>query len=83
MRLVLHVRKFFCDNLRCERQIFTERLASVAAAYGRRTRRLEAWLIPIGFALGGEAGSRLLRALGLGTNAVSADQLLAHYGDSP
>ncbi len=37
MRLMLHVRKFFCDNHMCERQIFTERLPSVVAAYGRLT----------------------------------------------
>ena len=29
MQLVLQVRKFFCDNPTCERQIFTERLPSV------------------------------------------------------
>jgi len=76
MRLELRVRKFFCDNPACERLIFTERLPGVAATYGRRTLRLEAWLTRIGFALGGEAGARLLRALGLGTSAVSADRLL-------
>lgn len=83
MQLVLHVRKFFCDNPTCERQIFTERLPSVVAAYGRRTRRLEEWLIPIGFALGGEAGARLLRALGLGMSAVGADQLLVRIRRFP
>ncbi|HEV2459572.1 MAG TPA: ISL3 family transposase [Ktedonobacterales bacterium] len=76
VRLVLHVRKFFCHTPSCERQIFTERVPGVVAAYGRRTQRLETWLTTIGFALGGEAGARLLRALGLGLSALSADRLL-------
>jgi hypothetical protein len=83
MRLVLHVRKFCCDNPVCARQIFTERLPGVVAAYGRRTLRLEAWLSTIGFALGGEAGARLLRALGLGASAVSADRLLVRIRRFP
>jgi transposase len=83
MRLVLHVRKFCCDNPVCARQIFTERLPGVVAAYGRRTLRLEAWLSTIGFALGGEAGARLLRALGRGASAVSADRLLVRIRRFP
>jgi transposase len=83
MRLVLHVRKFCCDNPVCARQIFTERLPGVVATYGRRTLRLEAWLSTIGFALGGEAGARLLRALGLGASAVSADRLLVRIRRFP
>src|SRR5262249_52751216 len=76
MRLEVRVRKVFCDNPACARQIFTERLPGVVGAYGRRTLRLETWLTRSGVALGGEAGARLLRALGLGTSAVSADGLL-------
>lgn len=83
MRLEVRVRKFFCDNPACERQIFTERLPGVVAAYGRRTLRLETWLTSIGFALGGEAGARLLCALGLGTSAVSADGLLVRIRRFP
>jgi transposase len=40
VRLELHVRRFFCANPACERQIFTERLPSVVAPYARRTTRL-------------------------------------------
>src|SRR5690349_17571785 len=35
VRLHLHVRRFFCSNPECERQIFTERLPSVVAPYAR------------------------------------------------
>ena len=75
MRLRLHVRRFFCENPACERQIFTERLPGVVAAYRRRTVRLNAWLTHIGFALGGEAGARLLRELGV---IASGDTVLRH-----
>jgi transposase len=65
MKLVLHARKFFCDNPACVRQIFTERLPEIVAPYARRTQRLDQWFTAVGFAAGGAAGARLLRALGL------------------
>jgi transposase len=50
-------------------------LPGLAAHYGRRTERLESWFTHISFALGGEAGSRLLKDLGV---VVSGDTLLSH-----
>jgi transposase len=66
-RVVLHlrVRKFFCANGRCPRRIFTERLLPLVAPWVRRTQRLMRWLAHIAVALGGTAGARLSRALGL------------------
>jgi transposase len=65
VRLDLTVRRFFCDTPSCERQIFTERLPEVVAPSARRTLRLTAWLSAISLALGGAAGSRLLRVFGV------------------
>jgi transposase len=65
VRLVLHVRRFFCPNPDCQRKIFTERLPSVVAPYARRTIRLQELFTLIGFALGGEAGEPLIRGMGL------------------
>ena len=65
MRLVLHVRKFFCDNVSCARRVFTERLPEVVAPSARRSLRLEHWFTVVGFAAGGAVGARLLRELGL------------------
>lgn len=65
VRWQLHVRKFFCGNPQCPRRIFTERLPGVVAPWARRTQRLAAWLSAIGLALGGAAGTRLSRRLGL------------------
>jgi transposase len=64
-RLQLRVRRFFCDQLGCAGRIFTERLPGLVAPYARRTARLTLWLRAVGFAVGGEAGARLLRTLGL------------------
>ena len=71
--LYLRVRKFFCANGRCIRRIFTERLLPLVAPWARRTQRLMHWLAHIAMALGGRAGVRLSRALGL---AVSRNTLL-------
>ena len=73
VRLRVRVRKFLCDEPTCGRKIFAERLENVAGVRARGTdRRREApeW---IAFALGGEAGARLARELGL---LVSPDTLL-------
>lgn len=71
----LHVRRFFCDERSCERAIFAERLPGVVAHYARRTERLEELFTHVSFALGGEAGARLLGELGV---VVSGDTLLEH-----
>ncbi|HEY6408107.1 MAG TPA: transposase family protein, partial [Ktedonobacteraceae bacterium] len=73
VRLELHVRRFFCTNSECVRQIFTERLPTVVVPYARRTTRLMDVFSLIGFALGGEAGKRLVAGMGLST---SPDTLL-------
>jgi transposase len=63
--LRLRARRLFCDNARCERRIFAERLPGVAAPWARRTARLAGRQTAIGLALGGAAGVRLSRELGL------------------
>jgi transposase len=65
--LRLRVRRLFCDNARCERRIFTERLPGIAAPWSRRTARLATRLTSVGLALGGAAGARLSHELGLPT----------------
>ena len=74
-RVVLHlqVRKFFCANGRCPRRIFTERLLPLVEPWARRTQQLRRRLAHIALGLGGRAGVRLSRALGL---AVSRHTLL-------
>jgi transposase len=73
VRLQLRVRKWFGQNPRCVRRIFTERLSTVAAPWARRTLRLAQRLVALGVALGGTAGGRLGNAWDL---AVSRNTLL-------
>jgi transposase len=73
VRLHLRVRRFFCETEECKRSIFAEQLPSVAARYARRTTRLTEVMEIVGFALGGEAGARVLAAL---TMTASPDTLL-------
>ncbi|GAC1527988.1 MAG: ISL3 family transposase [Chloroflexota bacterium] len=61
----LTVRRFVCTNADCTRRIFGERLPGIVAPYARRTVRLYEALELIGFALGGEAGARVLRQLAM------------------
>jgi hypothetical protein len=58
-RILLRVRRFFCDHGACPRTTFTERLPALLAPYARRTRRLAGTLADVGLALGGQAGARL------------------------
>jgi transposase len=73
VRFRLHTRRWRCPNPDCVRQIFTERLPTVVAPFARRTVRLTEVVDAIAFALGGEAGARVLATLGL---PVSPDTLL-------
>jgi hypothetical protein len=73
VRILLHVRRFFCDTEGCEQRIFTERPPNTVSWYARRTCRLSASIERIALALGGNAGSRLARQLGI---LVSASTLL-------
>ena len=59
------MRRFFCDNGGCGQRVFTERLARTAPRYARRTGRLGVALEQITRALGGYAGARLARQLGI------------------
>lgn len=77
--LKVRSRRFFCENRECERSIFCERLPEVAA-HARKTTRLEEALTMIAFELGGEAGARLARELGL---SASPDALLERIRGAP
>lgn len=65
VRIYLQTRKFFCGGKDCRRRIFTERLPNTVVRYARRTRRSSEALDWITLALGGAAGSRLARRMGL------------------
>jgi transposase len=80
VQLWLQVRRFFCQNADCPRQIFSERLPTVAAPWARRTRRLAEAQQTIGLAAGGSSGSRLCAALDMD---AGIDLLLDLIRDTP
>src|SRR5882724_5486714 len=61
----LSVRTFCCAKGRCTRRMFTERRPGVVVPWARQTARLLHWLAAIAVALGGAAGVRLSRGLGV------------------
>lgn len=74
VELRLQVRRFFCRNPSCKRRIFTERLSTVVAPWGRRTQRLTAIQQQIGLVAGGTGGTRLCKTLAI---PVSIDTILS------
>jgi transposase len=82
VRLELHTRRFFCQNSECPRRIFTERLPTVVAPYARRTTRLTDVFTLIGFALGGEAGKRLVTEMGLSTSPDTLLRLIQKHPEN-
>jgi transposase len=67
VRLLVQVRKFFCDVRACARKIFVERITPFAAPWARVTARLSESVQSIGFATGGMLGARLSERLGIHT----------------
>ncbi len=73
VRVQVTIKKIHCDNPRCHRKIFAERLGEELKPYARRTGRLNQHLNAIGFALGGNAGSKLAAFIGM---PISSSTLL-------
>jgi len=65
VEVLLQTRKFFCAGNSCRRKIFTEQLPGTVARYARRSCRSSESLSWLTLALGGRAGARLARRLGL------------------
>lgn len=79
VRLLVEVRKFRCPRRECPRKVFTERLPTLVEPYARKTVRLREVLEMVSFALGGEAGARLIRRLGM---TASPTTLLRYIRDA-
>src|SRR5450755_608964 len=71
VQLILHVRRFFCDNADCIRKIFTERLSAFVLPWARLTVRLCEALQSLGLATCGELGTRLAARLAIQTSPTT------------
>jgi len=71
VQLILHMRRFFCDNTNCIRKIFTERLPAFVLPWARLTVRLCEALQSLGLATCGELGTRLAERLALQTSPTT------------
>jgi len=67
LRLLVQVRKCFCEVTTCARKIFSERLTPFVDAFARVTRRLYQIVQVIGLATGGRLGVRVTDRLGIQT----------------
>jgi transposase len=68
IRLLIHVRKYFCEESTCPRKIFAERLTPFVDPFARVTKRLFQIVQLIGLATGGRLGVRVTDHLGIQTS---------------
>lgn len=73
VRLQLATRRFFCDAPECDCGVFTERFPGITGRCSQRSVRQQNALTLLAYLLGGEAGARAARQLGM---PVSPDTLL-------
>jgi len=57
IRLIIHVRRFFCKKSTCAQKIFAERLPALCRPHAQRTKRLQEALCRLGLRVGGQAGA--------------------------
>ncbi len=65
IRLILHVRRFFCNKSTCAQKIFVERLPDLCRPHAQRTGRLQGVLRHLGLLTGGQTGADLGSELGI------------------
>jgi transposase len=78
VQVILHTRRFFCRTAGCSQRVFTERLPHTVSPYARRTKRLSQAMEWFTLALGGEAGARLARRVGVLTSGDTLIRQLRH-----
>lgn len=71
VRLLVRVRKLFCEMNTCARNIFVERLTPFIEPWARVTRRLYQIVQIIGLATGGRLGVRVTDRLGIQTSRTT------------
>ncbi|HKI83855.1 MAG TPA: ISL3 family transposase [Candidatus Krumholzibacteria bacterium] len=82
--LVIEAKKFFCQNPRCHRKIFTERFPSVLASHSRRTERANRVLLELVHLGNAEHAARVAQLSGhrIGGDALLRMQRLEQFPGS-
>ena len=65
IRLIMHVRRFFCKKRTCAQKIFVERLPALCHPHAQRTKQLQEALCRLGLRGGGQAGADAASELGV------------------
>jgi transposase len=65
IRLLIHVRRFFCKKRTCAQKIFAERLPTLCRPHAQRTKPLQEALCQLGLRVGGQAGADAGSDLGI------------------
>src|SRR2546421_9712533 len=73
IRIIMHVRRFFCKKHTCAQKIFVERLPALCHPHAQRTTQLQEALRQLGLRGGGQAGADAASELGI---SVSRDTIL-------
>ena len=68
VQLVVHSRKFFCDEHQCAQRIFVERFPGALERYAHQTERFHKALLELSYVTSAEAASRIAKALGYPTS---------------
>lgn len=71
VRVLVQVRKYFCEMMACARKIFVERLMPFAAPWAHVTTRLYQIVQVIGLATGGRLGVRVTNRLSIQTSKTT------------
>jgi hypothetical protein len=79
VELRIQVKRFRCQNKGCPRKTFVEQVPGVTVKRARQTERFAETIRVVGYALGGEAGCRLAKRIGM---TVSADTVLRRVTQS-
>jgi len=83
VRILLRVRRFFCDNPDCGSKTFVEQVEGLTRRWSRISEKLRRMLTAIGLALAGRAGARLATTLGMPTGRDRLLRLVRALPDPP
>jgi hypothetical protein len=83
VRILLMVRRFFCDNPECRSKTFVEQVDGLTRRWSRMSEGLRRMLTAIGLALAGRAGARLATKLGMPTGRDRLLRLVRALPDPP